>query len=694
MFHKIMAFVSMLLPALGFILFPLLSRADAGGEIVLKGEPVIYTSAKPGEPLYRAITALQRDMKKVLGKAAIVMPLSAISETGIVVTDSRTDRLVKTVVTREAHHLYVGTIRGKRQIILEGADMRGAIYAVYAFSEKVLGVPPLWYYSEWLPTAKKEIKVSLSFNIMYSSPAVKYRAWFPNDTDLFAPWRKLSPENNEIWLETALRLKLNTIEWFDAERDYAARYTVSPTTKLISDYGLINTTHHHSPLNASLEGWADYWKKTRDTVPPELLLANEKQLEEFWRYNVECIVRNKIDMLWVVGFRAQGDHPFWFTFKDAPASMKDRGEVISRMMEKQRAIALEVIGKPDVQFRTIFYDELSDLLAQGYIHPPADTSFIRTYVAARRDHFPNTDIRLVPSGSDLNLGYYFNYQFTSTGSHLAAGEGPWKMEENFRYVASKSRKPLAFSVVNAGNIREFVVELSANAAMMWNFDKYATDQFLRSYCSLYFGSAHADKAARLYKAYYNAYWRQKNPDMQGFDRQYIFQDLRYKKAIQDICGNFLKPFTANPLKDIPADQEKGRTYRIVPADNGAANDLDAVINGTTQAAIRFSAVAKEADQFYQTLKNKEKPFFNDNLRAPAFFMQHLNEALLLLAQGYKSGNGAERLNLAKKSLAALHKAEEALHETQHGNFGQWYAGDRIFGFESLYKTLNGVIDKL
>ena len=78
----------------------------------------------------------------------------------------------------------------------------------------------------------------------------------------------------------------------------------------------------------------------------------------------------------------------------------------------------------------------------------------------------------MPDGGDRNLGYYFNYQFTSTGSHLAAAEGPWKMEQNLRYVAAKSDKPLVFSVVNAGNIREYVMELSANAAMLWDFKAY------------------------------------------------------------------------------------------------------------------------------------------------------------------------------------------------------------------------------
>ena len=74
----------------------------------------------------------------------------------------------------------------------------------------------------------------------------------------------------------------------------AVPYSVSPTTRLISDYGLINTTHHHSPLNASFEGWDGYWKQVRHVPrPPALSLANEAALEEFWKYNVDSVVRNQ-----------------------------------------------------------------------------------------------------------------------------------------------------------------------------------------------------------------------------------------------------------------------------------------------------------------------------------------------------------------------------------------------------------------
>ena len=683
--------LAFLLLSLAVLCLPSSSLADPPPQqppVVLNAGTVLYTSAQPGEPLYRAVKALQRDLGKVVGTEPAIKPLSDVGTSGIVVRGPTDRTPAGTNLGPEAHHLYLQDVNGRRQVVLEGADVRGEIYAIYTFSEQVLGVPPFWYYSGWVPGRPRDVAVPATFDVSVPSPQVKYRAWFPNDTDLFAPWRKLSTDNSEMWLEAALRLKLNTIEWFDGARDYSVPYGVSPTTRLISDCGLVNTTHHHSPLNASFEGWDGYWKQVRHVAPPALALANEPALEEFWRYNVDCVVRNKIDMLWVIGFRGAGDHPFWATFKDAPTSMKDRGEVIGRMMRTQRDLVIRATGNPHVQLRAIFYNELSDLLASGDLHPPEDPSLIWTYVAARRDHYPNKDVQQLPDGSDRTLGYYFNYQFTSTGSHLAAAEGPWKMEQNLRYVAAKSDHPLAFSVVNAGNIREYVMELSANAAMLWDFKAYHSDDFLRHFCATYYGVDHADRAASVYRAYYDAFWQQKRPDLKQIDRQYIFQDLRYRSAILALCGEFDKKYSPTPLRDIGGEQEKGRTYRIVPADNHATTQVEAIVNGTTASAAAFLRVAREADAVYATLTDEDKPFFNDNLRQPAYYMYGLNVCLLELSKGYAATDPAQRQEAVRKASSALRDAERALRSTQHGVFSTWYAGDRIFGFDGVRKALD------
>lgn len=674
-----------------FLVFFLFSFAGLNAEakdLLLQKNVTIYADVNPGSAVKIAMDALIRDLKSVINAEVRVKPLSEIRESGIVIFDnSASGTLPKTVSGYESHAVYVKNIRNVPQAVLEGADQRGTIYSIYTFSEKILGVPPLWYFSSWHARERTHISIPVNTRFNFAGPAVKYRAWFPNDTDLFEPWRKRGDDNYKLWLETALRLKLNTIEWFDDERDYSEKFSVSRTTKLISEYGLLNTTHHHSPLNASFAGWKDYWTKVKHTESPALSLANTRELEEFWRYNVESVVHNNIPMLWVLGFRGNGDHPFWYSFKDAPESMKERGEIISKMMEKQRQIILEVTKDSKTPMRTIFYDELSDLLAKGFITPPADSDFIRTYVAARRDHFPNLDIQQLDRRKNATLGYYFNYQFTSTGSHLAAAEGPWKMEHNFRYVAGKSNKPIAFSVVNAGNLREHLMELSANAAMMWDIQNFSSEKFISEYCKAYYGQKHGKEISELYARYYDAYWMQRKSDFPGMKRQYIFQDLRYNKALKDLINAFNKPFNTNPLPDIPAEQVKGRTYNIVPADNNAATVLDALISGTEGSSKSFYKVAQDAEEIYLHLAEDNRPFFSDNIRQPAWYMYHLNRSLLSLALGYKETGKTERRRLVKESLDELHEARNALKITEHSRFDNWYAGDRVFGFNSLFEKL-------
>ena len=140
------------------------------------------------------------------------------------------------------------------------------------------------------------------------------------------------------------------------------------------------------------------------------------------------------------------------------------------MIRIQLAMIKKATGENDPFVRMTFYDELSDLLAKGYLQPPTGKNMLWTFVAGRRDHYP------------------------------------WKMEANYRYV--NTRGPLTFSVVNAGNLREFVMEMSANARMMWDMKAYNTDSFLIDFCTQYFGKEHAAEAAKLYHDYYYAYWQQ------------------------------------------------------------------------------------------------------------------------------------------------------------------------------------------
>ncbi len=73
-------------------------------------------------------------------------------------------------------------------------------------------------------------------DIFYLSPQVRYRSLLPGDQDFFTPWKRNSEENNNIWLETALRLKINTVETYST---ILPGYKMTDYAYLIDKYGLV-----------------------------------------------------------------------------------------------------------------------------------------------------------------------------------------------------------------------------------------------------------------------------------------------------------------------------------------------------------------------------------------------------------------------------------------------------------------------
>jgi hypothetical protein len=364
------------------------------------------------------------------------------------------------------------------------------------------------------------------------------------------------------------------------------------------------------------------------------------------------------------------------------------------MMARQVALLKQVTGNPAPVMRVTLYNENSDFFAQGLLRPPDEPNLIWAFVAARRDHVPAADVRGYRNEAGRPIGYYMNFQFTSSGAHLAQAEGPWKMEQNYRMVNAISGRPLEFSVVNAGNIREFVVELSANARMMWDFDGYSTDAFLEDFSAQYFGTENAAPVAALYREFFQSYWTQKKPDLPGFERQYLFQDMRYARALEQLLARFAKGRDLNPLNEIKMDKSGGY-FRIVPADNGEQNQIGAILKGTSASISRLTAVVASADAMLSSLPADRRVFFTDNLLVQARFMLHLNETLRVTALALESlpdqRKAADSLKAAERSISA---AQGVLRVAEHGTFGGWYEGDRLFGVAKLKQRIQTAISEL
>lgn len=659
---------------------------------------IVFSNEESGA-LKLAVDALRKDFVSVMGfKPEIIDKIGSDNSQLEIVIINRSSgktkfpaKTAKSLDGFESHRIYADAKNNR--IYIEGYDLRGTIFAIYTFCEEILGVPPLKYWSTWLPDKKDEIPVAKNMNICFKSPQVRYRSILPGDQDFFDPWKNESKDNQNIWLETTLRLKLNTVECYSTIKP---GYKLSDYAYLIDKYGLVITSHHIAALNTSFSTWDSYWENERKMTPPELLLSNEKEIIDFFRYNAETVVKNGIENLWTVAFRGKVDQPFWSVFKDAPESDKDRAEVINRMLQIQLDIIKEKTGNPNPYVRITFYDELATLMAKGYLKPPVGENMIWTYVAARRDPYPYQDLVNFSSEKPVKLGFYMNFGFASTGAHVAPAEGPWKMEFNYRYVNNKS--PLYFSVVNVGNFREFVLELSANAKMLWDYKSYNTDQFMLEYCKQYFGQEHANEIAQLYKDFYNSYWQPKEAVFEGMERQFLFQDLRYARAFDqmyDVYYSSKENVNMNPLKKIGYESEIGRTFRIDFEYNNSKNEVDAMLYGMEKTIPKFESVATRCSNLMPKLDKEKQTFFNDNLRVYSYYMTNLSKTLYHYVYAYKNQRNRavliENLDLAK---AYAIQAKEILNESEHGFFPTWYSNaelmPRTFQIDSLIKNIDNL----
>lgn len=657
---------------------------------------VIVLSENEPAPLRLAAETLCRDFEKVTGVCpAIVNDMDSVpnSNVALCVSNLQTGG-EQAFIGRdipsgfESHSIRAD--RRNRRIFLDGADMRGAIYAIYSFDELFLGVPPLWYWCSWQPEHIKHLAVPENTDLRFASPQVRFRSWLPNDSDLWSAWIRKSPENREAIYETMLRLKLNTLEC--GGLGYPG---LPPQMLLCRKYGLIVTSHHMYMLNTSFNNWERFWVGVRGMhKAPKLRISDMDSLTEFWEYGARTVQESGVENIWNISFRGSGDQPFWVLFDDAPKDEASRGAVINRMLEKQMEIIHRYDDNPEPYVRMTFYDEMADLVNMGLVTPPKGKNMIWTFCSGRRDHYPYDDIQSFHPTEPVCLGYYMNLQFTSTGAHLSPAEGPWKMEFNYRYVNGKS--PLTLSVVNSGNFREFLYTMSANAKMLWDFDQYDTDQWNVDFAAQYYGKEHASEVASLYKDYFNAFWNQKASDFPGgMPRQYVFQDQRHTRAIHYIYERFFD-YDPNPLPDrFGYERVPGRVFRVVPEDNGVANQVDALLKGMTEEETAFGDVARRAELLSGKLPASMQPFFYDNLIAYALFMQHLSACLYHFTSAYKHQHDTSDAILSlDRAYEEMQQAREALLQSAHGVFNEWYDADRILNMKQALAEIDSVRERI
>lgn len=344
----------------------------------------------------------------------------------------------------------------EQEITIYGADARSFIYALNYLSETYLGVLPFWFWND----QKMEVKsyVEIPCGIYHSEPdRIRYRGWFINDEVLISHWTAGVSKDYpwEMVFEALLRCGGNlVIPGTDKNsRIYAP---------IASDMGLMITHHHAEPLGAEM-----FLRAYPDLEPS--YLKHKDLFEGLWK---DAIGRQKDEeVIWNIGFRGQGDVPFWENDSAFDTSEK-RGELISNIMKKQYAMVREQI--PDAVFCTNLYGEILELYREGCLQIPEDVILIWAdngygKMVSRRQGNHNPRVSALPEEGDKGRhGTYYHVSFYD----LQAANHITMLPNSMEFVEKELTDALRHGItdlwlVNASNIKPHVYPLSF-IANLWN----------------------------------------------------------------------------------------------------------------------------------------------------------------------------------------------------------------------------------
>ncbi|WP_051650931.1 glycosyl hydrolase 115 family protein [Lachnoclostridium phytofermentans] len=379
-------------------------------------------------------------------------------------------------------------------IMVKASDALGFIYALNYISENALGVTPFWFWNDQVFTKKSSATVLTDREKITSKKAkVKYRGWFINDEVLLSTW-KVEGSLSYAWemaMEALLRLGGNMV--IPGTDSNSKTYR-----KLASDMGLWITHHHAEPLGAEMFARAYPHRNPSYDEHPDLF-------QKLWRDGIEGQLEDKV--IWNLGFRGQGDLPFW---KNDPkyATPKQRGELISSLIKLQYQMVCERVKDPVCC--TNLYGEIMELYQEGMLDLPegiikvwADNGYGK--MVSRRQGNNNPRVCSLPSkdkkeSEGFTHGIYYHVSFYD----LQAANHMTMFPNSMEFVGNELENAFhsgvnEFLIVNCSNIKPHVYPLDC-ISKLWMDGVIDAKEHRIQYVNRYYGT-HVEEIAECFSEY-------------------------------------------------------------------------------------------------------------------------------------------------------------------------------------------------
>jgi glycosyl hydrolase family 115 (putative glucuronidase) len=661
------------------------AAGGANASIVVDGTTSILLGADEAPALAAAVDDLASDFEKVLGRKPRIVHRPEDGGASVIVVGQRSAVVagLRGAVPGDPESFSISVKRTgwktgpSRVVLLTGADMRGAIYSVYQFSERYLGVDPLYYWTDHTPARKERVEVPAALSETFPAPVFKYRGFFVNDEDLLTGWASGEQHDHTgislaVWnriYETTLRLKGNIVApgtWI---------FPDEPQITLAGKRGLIVTQHHAIPLGVNVARWPEN--------APYSYTAHPEILQHAWKNAVAAYAPDQ-EVLWTVGLRGLSDASYASYDQSVQNDTRAAGRVIGNAMAEQ--VRIVRAAHPDAAFITNLWQEGAGLVQRGELTIPSDV-----HAVWADDGYGN-----LQDGGKVSAGqgaYYHVAMMNGRANQLTEMVPVERIvSELGRYIAAKATHYL---LVNTSDIRPVSMTIRAVMDTAWKGlpekEESTAAGFYRQWSRDQFGTNAADRVAAVYEQYFKAPARVAGAATREFGDQ-----LYHTEARRLILTELLD----TPLFSIPSQappwMPPRRVANVIPGKGPVSpkewlrDTIATDIERCRDAEPRWDAVWQSARDAEHLVPPERLPFYRAHVLAMIAINRNSNRMLRQLAQAIQAseaGKVDDARQLLSEALQAIDEIRQAEGAAEYGPWKNWYAGDWLTNVGRTRETI-------
>ena len=675
------------------------ASAQSAGPAI-SGAVTIVESAQEKGPVERATKDLQNDFKKVFGQTPkLVSDIKDAGPVTILIAERENVPAGVECATTSDTEAFAFSVTGagagpthQRVVCLTGADVRGTIYAIYEFSQTVLGVDPMYLWTDKQPVKRVSITLRKDFAKTYPSPVFKYRGFFPNDEDLLTGW--VVPPRGEqagialsVWdqvFETILRLKGNMVvpgTW---------TFPDDAPVHAATERGLIVNQHHAIPLGMNVARWP------RDV--PYNFSTHPEILERAWT-NAVAEYKPDEEILWSVGLRGLSDS----SYASLDPSVQNNDPLLGQRISDAIAEQMKIVRAKyqNAQFVTDLWQEGARLMREGYLKIPPEV----TLVWADTGYGDMQDGGKVGAGQ----GAYFHTAMMNGQANQLSEMVPVGViqAELGRYIKAGAT---TYVLVNTSDLRPVTMTTRALMEVAWGgvpAEDDADGAYYKKWATEEFGAKSASALESVYKDYFAAPSLRRAfgpprmtsagnapPPPPMADRFTRWDgDQHYHSEARRLI---LDDLSVHQVVGIPSQSPKWTQPRVALSGDAAMQQrsLDNDIKDGEDAAPRWDKVWNEAVAAESLVDPGRRQYYQAEVLTMITINRESNRMLLELAKSMKDANAGDKAKAeteAAASLAALDAVQKSMALGEYGKWKNWYRGDWLTG---VYRTHELVGDYL